>query len=78
VPKGSAAQQAADCNTVPYIKVRFLWWINRATDTHGDYVIFIAFPREQYLQIGASKITYLCIAFLIYQYANSAVDNSIR
>jgi hypothetical protein len=77
VPKGSAAQQAADCNIVRYIKMRFIWWVNKAKNTHCDYVICICFPRSKGLGEGAFAIPYLCIAFLVSQYANSAVDNSI-
>jgi len=41
VPKGSAAQQAADCNIIQHIERRFTGWINKATDTHSDYIILI-------------------------------------
>ena len=29
---------------------RFAWWIPKATNTHSEYVIFIAFPRQQWLR----------------------------
>ena len=32
MPKGSAAQQAADCNIIRHIEMRFTCWINKATD----------------------------------------------
>jgi len=43
VPKDTAAQQAADCIIILHIKMRFTCWINKATDTHSDYVILIYF-----------------------------------
>jgi hypothetical protein len=43
-----------DDNTVRYM--RFACWITKATDTHSDYVIFIAFPRQQWLLERASML----------------------
>jgi hypothetical protein len=34
--------------------MRFACWITRATDTHSQYVILIAFPRQQWLHERAS------------------------
>jgi hypothetical protein len=28
-------------------RMRFAYWITEATDTHSEYEIFIAFPRQQ-------------------------------
>jgi len=30
-------------------RMRFACWITKATDTHSEYVILIAFPLQQYL-----------------------------
>ena len=37
VPKGSAAQQAADCNIIRHIRMGFIFGINKATDTNSDF-----------------------------------------
>ena len=31
-------------------RMHFACWITKATDTHSEYVIFIAFPRQQWLR----------------------------
>jgi len=31
-------------------RMRFACWINKATNTHSEYVIFPAFPRQQWLR----------------------------
>jgi len=45
VPKGSAAQQAADCSTIRHIEMGFTDWVKEDTETHSDYEIFISFPK---------------------------------
>jgi hypothetical protein len=35
-------------------RMPFVCWIPKATDTHSEYVIRIAFPRQQYLRESAS------------------------
>jgi len=47
VPKGSAAQQAADCSTIRHREMGFTDWIKEATETHSDYVAFIFFPQPE-------------------------------
>jgi hypothetical protein len=31
-------------------RMRFTCWVTKATDTHSEYVILIAFSRQQYLR----------------------------
>jgi len=31
-------------------RMRIAYWITRATETHSEYVILIAFPRQQWLR----------------------------
>jgi hypothetical protein len=38
------ARQATDDNIIR--RIRFACWITKATDTHSEYVILIAFPRQ--------------------------------
>jgi len=44
--KYCAARQATDDNTMRCML--FACWITKATDTHSEYVIIIAFPRHDY------------------------------
>ena len=39
-------------------RIRIACWIPKATDTHPEYVIFIAFPPHQWLHERASKSRY--------------------
>jgi hypothetical protein len=40
-------------------------WINKATDTHSEYVTLIAFPLQQWLQERASMLRYTQIMSLL-------------
>jgi hypothetical protein len=51
------------------MRTKYLWGnlkergrITKATDTHSEYVIFIAFPWQQWLGERASMLRYTCIA----------------
>jgi hypothetical protein len=48
-------------------RTRIACWIIKATDTHSEYVILIAFPRQQWLYEGASVLGYSYIACVVYQ-----------
>jgi len=41
------------------------YWIPTATNTHSEYVIFIAFPLQQWLHERASVLRYTYIASLV-------------
>jgi len=41
--------------------MRVGFWINKATDTHSEYVIAIAFPLQQWLHEGASMLRYTLV-----------------
>jgi hypothetical protein len=45
-----------------------VWWIPKATNTHLEYVISIAFPLEQWLQKRGSILRYTYIACRVYIY----------
>ena len=67
VEKYGTARQATDDNIIR--RMRFACWITKATDTHSEYVILIAFPRQQWLCKRASMLCYTYIACLvIYNY----------
>jgi len=46
-------------------RVRIACWIPKATKTHSEYVIFIAFPLRQWFQEGASMLRQTYIACLV-------------
>jgi hypothetical protein len=43
-------------------RMRFACWITKATDTHSEYVILTAFPRQQCLRERALMLRYTYIA----------------
>jgi len=45
VEKYDTATKVTDGNIIR--RMRFAFWINKATDTHSEYVIFMAFPRQK-------------------------------
>ena len=55
--------------------MRIACWVTKATNTHSEYVIFIAFPLQQWLHQQASILRYTHVACLgtICMYATSCV-----
>jgi hypothetical protein len=47
-------------------RMRFACWITKATDTHRDYVITFAFPRQKWLS-ERSSILRLHVRCLFYR-----------
>jgi hypothetical protein len=47
-------------------RMRIARWIPKATDTHSEYVILIAFPLQQWLHERASMLRYTYISFLSF------------
>ena len=46
--------QATDDNMT--LRMRFTHWLTKATNTHSEYVILIAFPLQQWLRERASVL----------------------
>jgi len=46
----------------PIRRMRTAWRITKATDTHSDYLIVIAYPRQQWLCERASLLRYTYVA----------------
>ena len=46
-------------------RMRFACQITKATDTHSEYVILIAFPWQQWLREHPSMLRYMYIACLV-------------
>jgi hypothetical protein len=61
VEKCGTAGQAADSNIT--WRMRIACWINKAINTHSEYVILIAFPLEQELQcyVVSTLAVLLCL-----------------
>jgi hypothetical protein len=64
VQKYGTVRQATDDNIIR--RMRFACCITKATDTHSEYVILIAFPRQQWLRESASMLLYMHIASLVH------------
>jgi len=47
-------------------RMSFAYWINKATNTHSEYVILVAFPLQQWLHERASKLCYTYIACFVF------------
>jgi len=52
--------------------MRTACWLTKATDTHSEYVILIAFPLQQWLHECISMLYYTYIACLVTVYGFSA------
>jgi hypothetical protein len=46
-------------------RVRFAYWVTKATYTHSEYVLFIAFPLQQWLHERASLLRYTYFVYLV-------------
>ena len=47
-------------------RVRITCWILKATNTHSECVILIAFPLQQWWDERASMLRCTCVACLVY------------
>ena len=47
-------------------RMRFACWVTKDTDTHSEYEILIAFPRQQWLRERASMLRCTHIAYLLF------------
>jgi hypothetical protein len=63
--KFGRARHATDDNIIWHM--HFACWITKATDTHSEYVIIIAFLRQQWLHKRASVLCCTYIACLVVQ-----------
>jgi len=63
VEKNGIVRQTTDEKIVWHI--RNACWITKATDTHSEYVILIAFPLEQWLHTHDSILHYMYTAYLV-------------
>jgi hypothetical protein len=61
--KCGRAIQVTDDNIIR--RMRFTCWITKATDTHTEYVMLIAFPRQQQLRERASMLRHSTLSELL-------------
>jgi hypothetical protein len=62
VEKYCSAGQATDNST----RVLIAYWVPKATHTHSEHVILIAFPLQQLLQGRASVLCYTyCLVYIL-------------
>jgi hypothetical protein len=64
VEKYGRARQDTDDNIIR--RMRFVCWITKATDTHWEYVILIAYQRQQWLRERASVLIIRSLTVLRY------------
>jgi len=50
-------------------------WINKATNTHSQYVILIAFPRQQMLHECITVLLYTYIACLVFMTVHESAED---
>jgi hypothetical protein len=62
VEKCGRTRQTTDDNIIQ--RMRFACWVKSATDTHSEYVIFIAFPRQHCFRERASMLRLYVLACL--------------
>jgi hypothetical protein len=63
VEKYCTGKQAIDDNITR--RLRFACWIIKATDTHSEYVIFVAFERQHLLREGTLMLRHTYFACLV-------------
>ena len=76
VEKYGRARQATDDNIIR--RMRFACWITKSTDTRPEYIILIAFPRQQWLRQRASILRYTYTACLVTIWVSLTVDRFIH
>jgi hypothetical protein len=65
VEQYGTARQATDDNTIR--RMRFACWMIKATDTHPEYAILIAFPQQQWIRERALvlRLYIYCLSCLL-------------
>jgi len=52
-------------------RMRIAYWIPKATNTHSEYVILIAFPLQQWLQDRTAMLRFTYIACRVQRYVEN-------
>jgi hypothetical protein len=69
VEKYGTARQTTDDNIIQ--RMRFACWITKATDTHSEYVIFIAFHGNNCYANAPQCYVYTDIACAVIKFASN-------
>jgi hypothetical protein len=64
--KYGTARQATDDNIIWCM--HFACWVTKATDTHSEYIILIAFPQQQWLRERVSTLLLYVQCLCCYSY----------
>ena len=59
-------------------RMRILCWIPNVTNTKAEYIIRIAFPLHQWLQVHLSLLCYTCIACLVKLCSDDSPDVTVQ
>ena len=70
------ARQATDDNKI--LLMHCTCWISKATDMHSEYVIVVAFPRQQWLRERTSILRYMHTVILIQRVFNAVLSAAER
>jgi hypothetical protein len=57
--------------------MRISCWIPKATNTHSEYVIVIAFPLQQWLHESSSVNTVRTLAVMLWNFLNGALYSGV-
>ena len=77
--KGSRAIRdivEADRLQVIVWRMRIAYWISKATNTHSEYVILIACPRQQWLPERVPVLSYRYVTCLVFLAVSSSTYGS--
>ena len=75
VEKHGTAGQATDDNVIRCMRIAY--WILKATNTHSEYVIIIAFPLQQWLYQRPSILRYTYMACRVSGFHGTVVQLTI-
>jgi hypothetical protein len=75
VERYGRAGKATDDNII--WRMRFACWIPKATNTYSEYVILIAFARQQWLQERAYMLRYKYVACLLVLLGTNTLLSSL-
>ena len=56
----------------------FACWINKAADTHSENLIFIVYPRKQWLRERSLILGYTHTASLVYFFSLSLIHDTTQ
>ena len=66
-------RQATDDNIIWHMRITY--WTPKATDTHSEYVILIAFPLQHRLYVRALMLCVHCLSYLYCNMSSNLTEN---